>query len=548
MRPFDPRLSKYAKVTYPYLLSTVFIGIANTLLIILFSQKIAFLVTYAFQNKSILQNINQELSQLVFIVLVRSFLVWLNEIISIRSSSVAKAQLREAVIKHAQKLGPVTINKFRASKLANTLTTGIDGLDSYFSKYLPQLVLVIISPIMIGFTIFKQDLLSLIIVLFTLPIIPMFMVLVGWFTNKENEKQWESLQKLSNYMSDIFKGFSTLAINKRLSNQDETLKKVSGQYRKNLMNVLKISFLSSFVLELAATLSVALIAVSIGVRLVDGNITLFSGLFVLLLAPEVYLPMRTLGANYHAAAEGLGATNELFHFLEEKPIENKGKLSLNAPEKIEVKNLTVNITNDLIIENINFESPKNKLTVLIGASGSGKTSLINALLGFLPIENGSITFVDRQNITNISEIDINELRKNISLLSQFPYLSPGTVASNVRLSDSSVTDEEIFQLLKRLQIQYLLNQEIHQNGLGISTGEKRRIALARILIKPKPIIILDEPTASLDKQSEEIIISEIKNLSNKNIVIAATHDENLINMAENKIHVSLRNLRLVNKL
>lgn len=548
MRPFDPRLSKYARQTSSYLLSSVVIGVLNTLLIILFSIKIANLVTFAFENKQVFPNLSNELFTLILIVIARSFLVWFNEYFAIKSASIAKSQLRQAVMKHAQELGPVAINKFRVNHLANTLTSGIDGLDAYFARYLPQLILVILAPIMVGYVILINDLLSFIIVILTLPIIPIFMILVGWFTNQENEKQWKSLQKLSNYMNDLFQGFSTLAINKRLKYQDETLKKVSTQYRKNLMNVLRISFLSSFVLELAATLSVALIAVSIGVRLVDGKISLSTGLLVLLLAPEVYLPMRAVGANYHAAAEGLGATNEIFEFLETKPSLSTGVLKLNNPQKIQIDGLEIKISEELTLSNINLVAEKNKLTILIGASGSGKTTLINSLLGFISINNGNINFIDQEGYKNILDLDLLNLKNNISLLSQFPYLLPGTVLSNIMLNKKEVSDKQVVEILKRLKIDYLANQEINENGQGISTGERRRIALARILLDPKPIVVLDEPTASLDLESEEIIINEIENLKNDHILIVATHHENLIKLADKKYELNITHKKLVSSL
>lgn len=511
----------------------------------MFSIKISKMVSFSFENKLIHPDLNKELLIIVLIALLRSFLVWFSETIAIKSATIAKSQLRNEVMKHAQVLGPVAINKFRVNKLANTLTSGMDGLDAYFSKYLPQLILVLIAPLMVGFVIFINDSLSLLIVVITLPIIPIFMVLVGWFTNQENEKQWKSLQKLSNYMNDLFHGFSTLAINKRLKFQDKNLEKVSTQYRKNLMNVLRISFLSSFVLELAATLSVALIAVSIGVRLVEANISLNTGLLVLLLAPEVYLPMRAVGANYHAAAEGLGATNEIFEFLEIKPAINNGKLKLVNPRQFAVSHLGIKISDQLFLQNISFVAKQGELTVLVGASGSGKTTLINALLGFVKLTSGKVEIIDDESNKNILDLELRNLRTNISLLSQFPFLNPGSVLSNIILNNQVVPDEEIRDLLDRLKISYLADQQINENGQGISTGEKRRIALARILINPKPIVILDEPTASLDQESEDLIIQEINNLSQKRIVIAATHHERLVNMASKKIELNQNHKKFV---
>lgn len=538
LRPFDPRLSKYARSSTRYLLSSVFIGILLTLIIIQFSFKLAYLITTAFQQGGNIQNLGQSLFFLLALILARSFLIWLNEVLAIRSASVAKSQLRNAVMKHAQRLGPVQIAKFKPSQLTNTINAGIDGLDAYFSRYLPQLGLVIVVPILVGFVILKNDLLSGIIILLTLPIIPIFMVLVGWYTNKENEKQWYALQKLTNYMNDIFYGFSTLAIFKRLHKQDKTLQSASNQYRLSLLKVLRISFLSAFVLEIAATLSVALIAVSIGIRLVNGNIELGSGLLILILAPEVYLPLRALGANYHAAAEGLGATNQIFEFLETETAIKSNSQKIRNIESMEVTDLSVKFDEITAINNLNFSAHPGEITALVGPSGSGKTTLINCLLGFVFTEKGNISIVSDEKKFNITEIDIEDLRKNVSLLSQFPLLFPGTVNFNVALADPTKRKEEIDEVLNKVGIGYLSKQLINSNGEGVSTGEKRRIGLARVILNPKPIILLDEPTASLDEISEKIVLEHIKRLANKSIVIAATHHDALIEISGKIIEIS----------
>jgi len=368
------------------------------------------------------------------------------------------------------------------------------------------------------------------------------MVLVGWYTNKENEKQWKALQKLTNYMNDIFYGFSTLAIFKRLHKQDKTLQSASNQYRLSLLKVLRISFLSAFVLEIAATLSVALIAVSIGIRLVNGNIELGSGLLILILAPEVYLPLRALGANYHAAAEGLGATNQIFEFLETETAIKSNPQKIRNIESMEVTDLSVKFDEITAINNLNFSAHPGEITALVGPSGSGKTTLINCLLGFVFTEKGNISFVSDEKKFNITEIDIEDLRKNVSLLSQFPLLFPGTVNFNVALADPTKTKEEIDEVLNKVGIGYLSKQLINSNGEGVSTGEKRRIGLARVILNPKPIILLDEPTASLDEISEKIVLEHIKQLANKSIVIAATHHDALIEISGKIIEISTERL------
>jgi ATP-binding cassette subfamily C protein CydCD len=368
------------------------------------------------------------------------------------------------------------------------------------------------------------------------------MVLVGWYTNKENEKQWNELQKLTNYMNDIFYGFSTLAIFKRLHKQDKTLQSASNQYRLSLLKVLRISFLSAFVLEIAATLSVALIAVSIGIRLVNGNIELGSGLLILILAPEVYLPLRALGANYHAAAEGLGATNQIFEFLETETAIKSNPQKIRNIEIMEVTELSVKFDEITAINNLNFSAHPGEITALVGPSGSGKTTLINCLLGFVFTEKGNISFVSDEKKFNITEIDIEDLRKNVSLLSQFPLLFPGTVNFNVALADPTKTKEEIDEVLNKVGIGYLSKQLINSNGEGVSTGEKRRIGLARVILNPKPIILLDEPTASLDEISEKIVLEHIKQLANKSIVIAATHHDALIEISGKIIEISTERL------
>lgn len=539
MKPFDPRLVKYARATSLFIFIIVILGGLVALITIGQARILTQIISIGFQTTTLTNATLSLIGLATFYAIARGFLAWATEYSATQMSAKVKRDLRKVVMSHALNAGPIPVARIGSAKLNNLLTRGIDGLDAYFTKYLPQLVLAVVVPLIIGSVIAFNDLLSGLIIVLTIPLIPIFMILVGWYTQTQMTQQWNSLQRLSHYFYDIVGGFNTLKIFQRLDHQDREIKRVGIQYRKTTMQVLRVSFLSAFVLELLATLSVALIAVSIGVRLVSGSMDLYTGLLILLLAPEVYLPLRMVGTHFHAAAEGLGATDELFNFLEAEPkTASKVERFPSQVKQIEINNLKIEIE-DLQISFPDFIATSGTLTLLTGRSGSGKTNLLYCLFGLRTPKTGTITIQD----LDVLKIVTPEILKNMTWLPQHPLLLPGTVEENLLLAKPTASDFEINQALQSVGLEDKKNNFI-KDQKGLSTGEARRVAFARLLLNPKQIVLLDEPTASLDEASSKLIVQQVENLVKRgHLVIATTHHEDLQAIADQCIN--LENNKLV---
>jgi thiol reductant ABC exporter CydD subunit len=489
-------------------------------------------------------DVRGQLILLTILVIVRAISAWFSDYISARSSATAKSELRMAVLTRSAKLGPAWINSKRSSDLTNTATRGLDALDIYFSRYLPQLVLSAIIPLAVGVAILTQDLLSAIIIAFTVPLIPFFMALVGWVTQSKVDKQWHSMQALSGHFLDLVSGLPTLKAFNRSRFQAKTIKAVGEDYRTSTMGVLRISFLSSLVLELIATLSVALVAVAIGLRLVNGTMQLREGLIVLLLVPEAYLPLRQVGANFHAVAEGLEAANHMFEILEH-PLVDEGDVSRATcpePKTITITNLTYTypLAQTPALTNLSATFKEGSISVLTGVSGSGKSTALSALLKFYAPDSGCIHVDD----LDLANIDTASWRKHAAYLPQNPWLPNGTVRDALLMAGNA-SDSDLLRICLRAGLDFS-DQNQFPSGLdtivststGLSAGQRRRIALARVFIRDSKVLILDEPTASVDGDTEELVIKAVQEMSAAGkIVIAVAHRPAMISIADQVIQI-----------
>ncbi len=489
-------------------------------------------------------DVKGQLILLTVLVIIRAISAWFSDYISARSSAAAKSELRMAVLTRSAKLGPAWINSKRSSDLTNTATRGLDALDIYFSRYLPQLVLSAIIPLAVGVAILTQDILSAVIVALTVPLIPFFMALVGWVTQSKVDKQWHSMQALSGHFLDLVSGLPTLKAFNRSRFQATTIKVVGEDYRTSTMGVLRISFLSSLVLELIATLSVALVAVAIGLRLVNGTMQLREGLIVLLLVPEVYLPLRQVGANFHAVAEGLEAANHMFEILEHPLVEegNDSNISCPEPKKITIANLTYTypLAQKPALTNLSATFTEGSISVLTGVSGSGKSTALSALLKFFAPNSGSIHVDD----LDLANIDTASWRKQAAYLPQNPWLPNGTVRDALLMAGNA-SDSCLMRICLRAGLDFS-DQNQFPSGLdtivststGLSAGQRRRIALARVFIRDSKVVILDEPTASVDGDTEELVIKAVQEMSAAGkIVIAVAHRPAMISIADQVVQI-----------
>ena len=312
MRPVDPRLLRYARSTRGFLVLAVILGAAIAALVIVQARLLSTAIVDVAQGRATLATISGVLAALAAVFVARALVSWLAESAAYRTSAKAKAELRAEAMDHVLRLGPLGPAGQDPGAVAALITRGVDALDAYFARYLPQLVLAVIVPLAVLATVLGQDLLSAIIIAVTLPLIPVFMILIGLYTRSRVDQQWETLSRLSGHFLDLVSGLPTLKVFGRAKRQAEAIRAMGERYRSTTMGVLRITFLSSFALELLASLSVALVAVTVGVRLAEGQVSFSVALFVLILAPEAYLPIRLVGQHFHAAAEGLGAAEEVF--------------------------------------------------------------------------------------------------------------------------------------------------------------------------------------------------------------------------------------------
>ena len=544
MRPLDPRLLKYASTTRNYLAFATVNGIVTAVIVITQAIVLGELLASVFIGGKQFADVKGQLILLAVLVIVRAISAWFSDYISARSSAAAKSELRMAVLTRSAKLGPAWISSKRSSDLTNTATRGLDALDIYFSRYLPQLVLSVIIPLAVGVAILTQDLVSAVVVALTVPLIPFFMALVGWVTQSKVDKQWHSMQVLSGHFLDLVSGLPTLKAFNRSRFQAQTIKAVGEDYRTSTMGVLRISFLSSLVLELIATLSVALVAVAIGIRLVDGTMQLREGLIVLLLVPEAYLPLRQVGANFHAVAEGLEAANHMFEILEHPLVEegDGSKANCPVPKEITITNLTYTypLGQTPAVTNLSAKFPEGSISVLTGVSGSGKSTALSALLRFFAPDSGSIQVND----LDLASIDTTSWRKHVAYLPQNPWLPSGTVRDALLMAGIA-SDSELMRICLQAGLDFS-DQNQFPNGLetivstssGLSAGQRRRIALARVFIRNSKVVILDEPTASVDGDTEELVIKAVQEMSAAGkIVIAVAHRPAMISIADQVIQI-----------
>lgn len=380
-----------------------------------------------------------------------------------------------------------------------------------------------------GSTIAYLDLTSGLIVLFTVPLIPLFGVLIGKYTSEAMRKRWRTLGILSGYVLDLLSGLTTLKLFGRDQAQGKQVEVVGNRYRVETMKVLKISFLTSLALEIIATLSVALIAVAIGLRLVDGEFELWRGLVILILAPEVYWPIRNLSAQFHASADGMQSAKDLFEIITFATPQHAGATKLGKIERISWSSLQINYQEREPISLPDGEFESGKLNLITGPSGTGKTTLVNILMGLLKPDVGTIQFADSEGMHDFVQIDRDSWLGNISWVPQDPHFPSGSIQQFFQLSSPEATNSEINRVLQRVGLHGIsLNQPVN-----LSVGQKRRLAIARALLHPHQILIMDEPSAALDPESEALIIEILRAQAEAgNLVIVISHRTDLISHAD----------------
>ncbi|MGW6978002.1 thiol reductant ABC exporter subunit CydD [Streptomyces sp. NPDC054932] len=539
MKPIDPRLLRYARSTRLFLGAVVALGLAGAGLVVGQAMLIAEIVVGAFEQGQDGAALRTPLLLLAAVALGRALITWLTELAAHRAGAAVKSELRGRLLDRAAELGPGWLTGQRTGSLVSLATRGVDALDDYFSRYLPQLGLAVVVPVAVLARIVTEDWVSAAIIVVTLPLIPLFMILIGMATQSRMDRQWRLLSRLSGHFLDVVAGLPTLKVFGRAKAQAESIRKITDDYRRATMRTLRIAFLSSFALELLATLSVALVAVTIGMRLVHGELDLYTGLVILILAPEAYLPLRQVGAQYHAAAEGLAAAEEIFEVLETPTAGPAGtaELPVGAPLHIEVEGIAVRH------EGRGEDSPRPvSLTVgpgecvaLTGPSGAGKSTLLQVLLGFVKPTAGQVRVAG----VDLAELSPAHWQEQIAWVPQRPHLFAGTIAENVRLARTGAPDADVAEALKDAGAWEFVSAlprgvetPLGEGGVGLSAGQRQRLALARAFLADRPVLLLDEPTAALDGETEAGIVEAVRRLSAGRTVLLVVHRPALLAVAD----------------
>ncbi|MGW2490137.1 thiol reductant ABC exporter subunit CydD [Streptomyces sp. NPDC001606] len=540
MKPIDPRLLRYARATRVFLVAVIALGAVGAGLVIAQAMLIADIVVGAFQQGQSVAELRSPLLLLAGVAVGRSVVAWLTERAAHRASAAVKSELRGRLLERAAALGPGWLSGQRTGSLVTLATRGVDALDDYFARYLPQLGLAVVVPVAVLARIVTEDWVSAAIIVGTLPLIPLFMVLIGWATQSRMDRQWQLLSRLSGHFLDVVAGLPTLKVFGRAKAQAASVRRITGEYRQATMRTLRIAFLSSFALELLATLSVALVAVTIGMRLVHGEMDLSIGLVILILAPEAYLPLRQVGAQYHAAAEGLAAAEEIFSVLETPvPAAGEGAVPVSAEGSVGAvvfEGVTVRYPGRSAdaVTDVSFWVEPGETVALVGPSGAGKSTLLNVLLGFVRPTGGRV----RVGGADLADLDPEAWRARIAWVPQRPHLYAGTIAENVRLAQPGADDAAVRQALRdagALEFVDALPEGaetvLGEDGAGLSAGQRQRLALARAFLADRPVLLLDEPTAALDGATEAEVVAAVRRLAAGRTVLLVVHRPALLGVA-----------------
>jgi ATP-binding cassette, subfamily C, bacterial CydCD len=512
------------------LLLTVILGFVGGILIIIEARLVSQTINQVFLEGAGRSEVQMLLVWLFGIILLRGVVAWSAELAANRTAVQVKNGLREQLFRHIQALGPAYVRGERAGEITSTATEGIEALDAYFREYLPQLALAAILPVTFLVFIVPLDWVSGLILLLTAPLIPVFMLLIGSLAEALTRRQWKTLSRMSAYFLDVLQGLTTLKILGRSRAQIQVIQLISDQFRERTMDVLRVAFLSALVLELLSTLSTALIAVGIGLRLLYGQLAFVDAFFILLLAPEFYLPLRLLGTRFHAGMAGISAAERISQILAQDHPYTPAEFiaGLGSPPEISLDGIVYTYPGESspALAGISLSIPAGKRVAVVGPSGAGKSTLAAVLLGMVQPQAGQIRINGQPagGLSNPHWLD------QVAWVPQNPFLFQASVADNIRLSEPAAPDEAVIHAAKLAQAHEFITELpqgyatlIGERGARLSGGQAQRIALARAFLKHAQFLVMDEATANLDPELEARLQTEIEKLVAGRTVFLIAH-------------------------
>ncbi|KAB0666931.1 thiol reductant ABC exporter subunit CydD [Oryzomonas japonica] len=515
----------------PTLLLAVGLGIASGFVLIAQALIVAGLVHRVMIDGSGYREVLPQLLWLPPLMLARAGLSWISERVAFAASATIRQEVRNDLFQRLLDAGPLQLKGDRAGEVATVIVDGVEALEGYYSRYLPHLAVMAVVPLSILAAVVPADWISAGIMLFSAPFIPFFTILIGRGAERLNQRQWQTLARLGGYFLDRVNGLATLRMFNASRREAEMIARISDDYRRATMSVLYMAFLSALVLEFFATVSVALMAVVIGFRLLKGGMAFQDGFTVLLLAPEFYLPLRLMGNYYHARMEAIGAAERIFNLLD-TPLAPRPAaphpLPPVSPLRICLEDVCFRYSPDSppVIDGVTLNLAQGERVALVGPSGAGKSTLAALLLGFALPEQGRVLI----NGVDLAQCDLDQWRRHVAWVPQSPHLFHGTIGDNIRLGRQDATDTDVLQAASRARcgefiarLPQGLDTVIGEQGAGLSGGQARRIALARVFLKDSPLIITDEPTAGLDAHSETLVREALGELAQGRTVLSIAH-------------------------
>lgn len=514
-------------------------GFASGLLLILQASVLSRIIHGAFIDRLSPTVLNPLFLILAGLVVLRACLAWAREVSGFHAGAGVRREVRMALIHHIKSLGPVQADAPHSGALSTTIVEQVEALQAFYAHYLPQLALAVSIPAAIAAFIFPISWAAGGLLLLTAPLIPLFMILVGMGAENISQKHFQALSRMSAHFLDMLQGLPTLKLLGRSRTEETSIARVSEEYRLRTMKVLRVAFLSTAVLELFSSLSIALVAVYLGTTylgyshfgLYGQGLSLKHGLFILLLAPDFYLPLRELGTHYHTRAEAMGASQEILSILSRQPtarFTGTKPLAVSSPFTVDCRNIYFAYTTDKgpVLTDVSMKLEPGEHVALVGESGSGKTTFLNLLLGFIQPDRGDI----RINGNPLSWLALETWHQELAWVGQRPMLFHDTIAGNIGMALPGATPNDIEQAARSARVldfaRHLpkgLDTKVGEQGWGLSRGQAQRVALARVFLKKAPILLLDEPTAGLDVDTAQSVMQTIASFSEGRTVLWVTH-------------------------